>query len=30
MGIMGCSKNGCENIMCDRYSELEELQKLKT
>jgi len=41
MGIMSCSKNGCENIMCDRYSEemgyicyecfseLEELQKLK-
>jgi len=21
MGVMGCSKNGCENIMCSRYAD---------
>jgi len=21
MGVMACSRDGCENIMCDRYSE---------
>lgn len=20
MGVLNCSRNGCENIMCDRYS----------
>ena len=20
MGVLACSRNGCENIMCDRYS----------
>ena len=21
MGVMGCSRKGCDNIMCDRYSD---------
>jgi len=20
MGVMGCSRNGCDSVMCDRYS----------
>lgn len=22
MGVMGCFRNGCPNVMCDRYSSL--------
>ena len=21
MGVMACNRNGCKNVMCDRYSE---------